>query len=157
MIPLSTLSLVLLTSSLVLTVLVGGTIFLIRSRKSQSAPAPATTSAPAAEEPEKGVIGADVVSWEAELASKIDRLEEAFNLLCRKLEAAEQPEGERREITILSKREANREELLPHVAELRARGLHSSAIAKKLGLSDEQVALLLNSSGRSNVERVVGA
>ena len=100
---------------------------------------------------------ADILSWEAELALKIGRLEKAFQHLSRRLNMAEETAGQKKEIEVLTRRQASRRELLPVVVELHRRGNSPAAIARRLDLSDEQVELLLNFSFPQSRERTVGA
>ena len=156
-IPISTLSLILISSSLVITVLVGGTVYVLRNRRRRAIPSPEFESTDEEEEKKLPPPDTDILSWEAELASKIERLEEAFNLLRRRLNWLEESTDSRTNFKIISRKEANGKELLPLVAELKSRGLDPGAIAKKLKLSDEQVALLLNSSMKGHMKKTVGA
>ncbi len=137
--------------------IIGGFIVLSRNRRGEVArPRPADEPA-AVIEPALMKAGSEYLSWEAELASKIDMLEEAFQQLSWKLETAEDAAGSNNSIRILSKREADRRELLPSVAELSRQGFHPSEIAKKLRLSDEQVTLLLNFSLENGIKGTMGA
>jgi hypothetical protein len=146
----------LISSSLILTVLVGGTIYLLRYRDKKAAPVEEPAPKPAPETIKPKEPDADIMSWEAELALKISRLEEAFQQLSRRLSTAESSAERKKKVEVLTKRQANRGELLPVVQELYRRGNSPAAIAKQLKLSDEQVALLLNFTLSSSQERTVG-
>ena len=155
-IPWSTLSLIMISSSLILSVLLGGTVYLMRGRRRRIAPP--------AEPAERAIVetvgpkepDADLMSWEAELALKIGRLEEAFQQLSRRLNMVEKSPGRKKEVEVLNRRQANRRELLPVVGELHRLGASPGEIAKRLKLSDEQVELLLNFSLDRSQERTVG-
>lgn len=133
-VPVTSFLIFLISSSLLLTVAVGGALLLRRQASRVKASSP----------PQQTALSQPIARWDSELAAKIDRLEKAFAVLVRRLESMERlGAGERRGPAVLSKPLVSRKQALAQVLDLHAGGLSPGAIAQAVGMSEEQVRLLL--------------
>lgn len=158
--PLTSVSIMIISTSLVLFVLLGGLGMLLRGRRT-ARPRPRRTAAKA---PDAGVRAAPspppeartALDAEYELARRIGQLERAISALSERLESAgAEADGQGDAVTVLSKAGARREELIPRILDLRRQGLAADAIARRLEISEEQLGLLIKVAAA--IDAAVGA